>query len=195
MTVIILLGRSGSGKGTQAKRLVTELGFEYIGSGELLRSFYEGQSFSAKKTRKVMNKGGFVPTPLIFWLWMERLETIKQEGRAKGIIFDGSPRKVLEAQLLYQALEWYEWEKNTHILLIDISRKEAFARLTKRRICISCGKLVPWVGEYKRIKTCDGCGGELKARTDDTPEAIKGRLNEFEKETLPEIEYYKKSGR
>lgn len=195
MKIIILLGRQGSGKGTQAKLFIQEFEFAYLGSGDLLRSFYDGSSFSAKKTKQVLNAGGYVPTPVIFRLWMDKLESIKEKSDLKGILFDGSPRKLLEAHLLDQAFGWYEWEEYVKVILIDISREEAMERLTKRRICVKCGKIFPWVGEFKRFTACDACGGELTSRPDDTPEGIKSRLDLFESETMPVIEYYKQSGR
>lgn len=196
MKIVILLGRQGSGKGTQAKLLAKEFGLEYVGSGDLLRGFYEGTTFSARKAKEVMERGDYVPTPLIFRLWMDRLEFLKNRGgNLAGIVLDGSPRKMLEAKLLDQALEWYEWEGAVEVLLIDISREAAIDRLTKRRICEKCGKVIPWVGTYKDLKSCDACGGALVTRADDTPEAINSRLDLFESETVPVIEYYReKSG-
>lgn len=195
MKVIILLGRQGSGKGTQAKLLAKEYKFNYIGSGDILRSFYEGLSFSAKKTKQVLNEGDYMPTAVIFKLWMDKFEALKEKGEPNGIVLDGSPRKLLEAQLIGQALKWYEWDKEIQVVLIDISREEGFSRLTKRRICAVCGKLITWVDSAKNIIVCDGCGGELITRPDDTADAIKNRLDLFEKETVPVIEYYKKQGK
>ncbi len=196
MKIIILLGRQGSGKGTQAKLLANEFGLEYIGSGDLLRGFFEGTTFSAKKTKEVMKRGDYVPTPLIFRLWMDKLEFLKNRGGTlAGIVLDGSPRKMLEAKLLDQALTWYEWEKEIQVILIEISRETAFDRLTKRRICEKCGKIIPWVGTFKDLKSCDACGGKLITRADDTPEGINSRLDLFESETVPVIEYYKKAGK
>lgn len=194
MKVIILLGRQGSGKGTQAKLLAKEYKFNYIGSGDILRSFYEGLSFSAKKTKQVLNQGDYMPTAVIFKLWMDKFEALKEKGEPNGIVLDGSPRKLLEAQLIGQALKWYEWDKEIQVVLIDISREEGFSRLTKRRICAVCCKLIPWVDSAKNIIVCDGCGGELVTRPDDTADAIKNRLDLFEKETAPVIEYYKADG-
>lgn len=196
MKIIILLGRQGCGKGTQAKLLANDFGLEYIGAGDLLRSFFEGTTFSAKKTKEVLEKGNYAPTPLIFRLWMDKLEFFKNRaGTLEGIIFDGSPRKMLEAKLLDQALAWYEWDEGVRILLIEISRDAAFERLIKRRVCEKCGKVIPWVGMYKDLKACDACGGKLITRGDDTPGGINRRLDLFESETVPVIEYYKKTGK
>lgn len=195
MNTIILLGRQGCGKGTQAKMLVKEFGYNYIGSGDILRAFFNGSGFSAAKTKTVVNKGGYVPTPIIFRLWMDKLESLKDLGKEQGIIFDGSPRKMLEALLLDQTLEWYEWDNQLKVILIDISREEAENRLMKRRICQNCGKAIPWVGDYKEMTKCDQCGGPLVTRADDTPEGIKSRLDLFETETLPVINHYKEANK
>ncbi len=193
--IFIFLGRAGSGKGTQAELLVKKLGLIYIGSGELLRERAKIQDFTGQKTDTALKRGELA-TSLIVALWINRLEEIKQQqdDKFKGIIFDGSPRKIIEAQLLDEALKWYEWDKNIKVLLIDISRQEAFNRLTKRRICQQCGQLIPFVGRYKELENCDKCGGELEVRADDTPEAINVRLNLYEQEVVPAIEFYKQKG-
>jgi len=193
MQVIILLGRQGCGKGTQAKFLTKDFGFSYIGSGELLRNFYEGEHFSARKVKEVLNKGRYLPSAFIFFIWMEVLEKLKQRQSLKGILFDGSPRMLLEAQLLDQALEWYEWPRPS-VILIEISREEAFNRLTKRRMCEKCARVIPLNEETEALTNCQTCGGKLIVRPDDTPDAINSRLDLFEEETLPVIEYYKAKG-
>jgi len=194
--VYTLLGRAGCGKGTQAKLLVEKFGLIYIGSGELLRQRVKQNDFTGQKTDLTMKAGDLAPTCLIFMLWINRLEEIKKAADAnfKGLIFDGSPRKLIEAQLLEESLAWYGWDRNFKALLIDISRLEAFDRLTKRRQCAKCGQLIPYVGVYKNLDVCDKCGGELVIRQDDTPEAINQRLDLFDQEVLPVIEFYEKKG-
>lgn len=194
--IFIFLGRAGSGKGTQAELLGKKLGLIYIGSGELLRERAKTKDFSGKKTEAILQKGDLLPSSFIFSLCANRLEEIKkqQENNFSGIIFDGSPREIDEALFLEEALKWYEWDKDTKVLLIDISRQEALGRLTKRRICSQCGRVIPFVGEYKELEKCDKCGGELIERADDTPEAINQRLDLFEKEVVPVINYFKEKG-
>ncbi len=92
-------------------------------------------------------------------------------------------------------MRWYEWEKNTKFVLVDISEKVAFARLSKRRQCKKCGELIPWFGEFKKLKRCHRCGGELILRPDDKASAIRKRLEEFQEHIVPVINYYKKQGR
>ncbi|MBU2220078.1 nucleoside monophosphate kinase, partial [Patescibacteria group bacterium] len=137
-----------------------------------------------------------VPTFLLFILWINRLEEIKKQkdDDFEGIIFDGSPRKLIEMHLLEEALSWYEWDKNFKAILVDISREEAFNRLTKRRQCAKCGHSIPYMDEYKNLTSCDKCGGELFVRQDDKPEAINQRLGLFEQEVRPVVEFYEKKG-
>ena len=192
--IILLLGPPGSGKGTQAKLIVEKFGLEYFGSGEALRQRQKVGDFTGKKLVEVMARGEWVPESVIIKIWMEKLEEFKFKRKFKGLIYDGGPRKILEAELFDIALTWYGWKKNIKVIFINISRKEAFNRLTKRRQCKRCGRLIPWIGEFKKLQKCDKCGGELVLRTDDKLEAIKKRLEEFKKHTIPVINYYKKQG-
>jgi len=192
--ILILLGRSGSGKGTQAKLLQKQFGLEYVGSGDLLRNRKKTDDFTGRKISEVIDRGVFVCTAIIFKLWIDKWEELKANNEFSGFIIDGSPRKVIEAELIDQALEWYEWDKYLKVILVDLSREEAFTRLSKRRICKNCGNFVPYIGEFKNLKKCDKCGGEFITREDDTPEGINKRQDEFEEKTLPVIEYYERSG-
>jgi len=195
LKIIIFLGKPGSGKGTQAELLGEKLGLDYVGSGELLRSRKTIKDFTGKKVASVIDKGGLLPTPVIFKLWLDRFEELKKIKSLKGFIMDGSPRKILEAYLLNDALRWYEWEKFVKVMLIDISNKEVVWRLTKRRICKKCGEIIPFVGEFRKVKRCPKCNGELVKRVDDTVGGVKNRLGWFKTDVQPVINYYKKTGK
>ena len=192
--IIILMGRSGCGKGTQAKLLIKEFGFNYLGSGVLLRERTKKDDFTGKKLKKVMKQGILVPTPVMFKFWAGRIAEMRKKINKKGLIIDGSPRSLLEARLMDSAFEWYEWQ-GVKVILLDISGPVAFDRLTKRRICQKCGRLIPWIGEFKKLKKCDKCGGQLKTRLDDKPEAIKARLDFYKKDVQPAVDYYEKQGK
>ena len=192
--IIIIIGRSGCGKGTQAKLLIKEFGFNYLSSGDLLRKKSQENNFSGIKLKQVMNKGGLVPTSIMFRAWAEKVEEMKDEIDKKGVIIDGSPRSLIETELMDGVFEWYQWN-DIKIILLDISEEEAFGRLTKRRICKDCGRLIPWVGDFKNIEKCDKCGGELISRDDDNLEAIKARLDFYKKDVEPAVSFYKEQNR
>lgn len=189
---MIIYGRPGSGKGTQAVLLAKKFGLEHFSSGEALRQRLKVNNFTGKKLKEVLNQGKWVPECTIIKIWLDKLEEFKKKKNFKGWIYDGGPRLTLETELLDKALEWYEWHKNIKVLLIDISEKTAFNRLTKRRQCKKCKELIPWVGKFKELKKCHKCGGELVYRFDDKPRAIKERLAQFRKYTVPQINYFKK---
>lgn len=194
--VIILLGPQGSGKGTQAEFLKKKFKLEYVGSGDLVRKRQKGKDFTGKKLLEVSaKKGKIIPTFLMSKLWADKFEELKQKPKLNGFILDGSPRKLIEATLVDEALDWYEWQKNVKIILVNISEKESIWRLTKRRICKDCGKIIPYVGEFRKLEKCDKCGGKFFTRTDDAIGGVKERLRWFKTDVVPVINGYKKQGR
>ena len=184
---LIMLGRSGSGKGTQAKLLVDEFNLEYLGTGDLLRAFTERGNPAAIKLKEVLMSGKLVPSWLAFFVWMEKLAYTNIH---KGLFFDGSPRKIEEALILDDVLEWFG-RANMKVILVDISREEAYHRLINRRVCSQCGK-----GAYAQDAgaKCKYCHGELTTRMEDSPDAINVRLDWFDEQVVPVIEHYEKKG-
>ena len=173
------MGPQGSGKGTQAKLIAKKFGFEYVGSGDSLRVVQKTGSFTGKKLTQVMNTGALVPNFALINVLGDVLERLKESGKVKGVVLDGWNRMIIESIMVDEALEWYEWDKNVKVILINISRKESYNRLTKRRQCKKCGQLIPWIGEFKNLRKCNKCGGELITRPDDTLASIKKRLEEY----------------
>lgn len=193
--IIIFLGKPGAGKGTQVDILEEKLKLEHVGSGDLLRARKKKNDFTGKKTAKVVDNGDLILTPVVFSLWFKKFEELKAKGLKNGFVLDGSPRKILEAYLLDEALKWYEWEKNVKVLFLDISSKEAIRRLTKRKICENCKEIIPYMGAFKMAKVCPECGGPLVRREDDDEEGVRNRLKWFNTDVLPVVNHYKKIGK
>lgn len=189
MLTIILIGPQGCGKGTQAQTILYNHRLTYIEAGAMIR---ERSLLHDKKSEILYHlssqKGILLPDGIIMDMVVDEIEEKKSEN---GYLFDGFPRSAVQ----YQALKEYLNEKKIKFdigLYIHISDEEAIKRLEGRRICTLCKKGYSIFLEPKRT-TCD-CGGELKKRVDDEPEAIKRRLEEFHNHTSPILELMKKDG-
>lgn len=190
----VFIGRSGSGKGTQAKLLMKKFGnLRYISTGALFRDLAKAGTATSEKIGKILKEGGLPFDDLATMLWMHEISFKVKEN--EGFIMDGAPRRLVEAQNLDRFLDFLDRKESAFHILIDISRNEAFDRLTKRRICKDCERLIPWVGEFKELEVCDKCGGELIMRADDKPEAIKSRLDYYDDIVSKAVDYYEGQGR
>ncbi|MBI3671270.1 nucleoside monophosphate kinase [Candidatus Azambacteria bacterium] len=186
---IILLGISGSGKGTQGGILRERYNLEYIGTGDLLRQFSKEDNAVARRMKQELAEGKLVPTWLPFYLWMNKLAHVSEK---KGVLFDGSPRKIMEAELLEDVLDWYG-RSNIKAILIDVSPEESFRRLINRRTCEKCGKSA-YISQEKTEAICEYCGGVMRIRPEDNPEAIKTRIKWFHDEVSQVIDFFEKKG-
>jgi len=193
--ILSLLGKAGSGKGTQVNLLKEKLDLDFLGTGELLRTRKKIDDFSGKKIASVVDSGGIVPSPVVFKLWMDKFEEFKNRGDFKGVILDGSPRKLKEAWLMDDALGWFEWDKRVKIMLIDISDQEAIERTISRKTCPKCGNIIMYSKETADMENCPQCGEKLMVRPDDTIEGVKNRLKWFEEEVGETIRHYESTGR
>ena len=192
--IIILFGRSGCGKGTQAKLLQEEFGFDYLGTGDLVRAKAKENDETGKQVKAIIAKGDRVPTEIVFGLWGKVARKMAQQPNLKGLIIDGSPRSTPEAVIMDNLFKELNWQ-DVKVFLLDISEKEAFNRLTKRKICQDCGQLIPYVGKYKNLEKCDKCNGKLVVRQDDNSKAVQARLDYFNKDVQPAVDYYQKQNR
>jgi len=193
--VLILLGKSGAGKGTQLNLLRERLSLDFIGTGDLLRKRKKIEDFTGKKIAEVIDNGGIIATPVVFKLWMDLFEDIKNRGNINGLIIDGSPRKIKEAWLMDEALDWFEWDKRVKIILIDVSEEEAIARITRRKTCPQCGHIMMFSKDAPDVDDCPKCGSKLMKRPEDTVEGTKKRLKWFEDEVGQTINHYDSMGK
>lgn len=182
---IVLLGAPGAGKGSQAQRLVAEFGVAHISTGDLLRAAVKAETELGVAAKKYMDAGELVPDSLVIDLVKERLAA---DDAQKGFILDGFPRNTTQAVTLDTELSAMGRELDC-ALLIDVPAEVIIERLSSRRTCRDCGHTA---GADTTV--CPTCGGEMYQRDDDKPETIKNRLDVYEKNTSPLVEYYRGQG-
>jgi len=183
---IVFLGAPGAGKGTQAARVAEDLKLAHIATGDMFR---EAQKQQAKA---YMEKGMLVPDEITIKMVLERISAPDCDS---GVIFDGFPRNLAQAEALDAAL--VDYGKNIdNVVYIKVSEEELLERLTGRWICRQCQ--TPYHVKNtppREWGKCDKCGGELYQRADDKEETIKERLRVFFAQTTPLIDYYNKAGK
>ena len=179
---IVLLGAPGAGKGTQAQKLVAEFGIAHISTGDLLRAAIKEGSKLGMKAKGYMDEGKLVPDDLVIDLVKERLEA---DDAQKGFILDGFPRNTAQAVTLDSELSAMGRTLDA-ALLVSVEPSVIVERLSSRRTCRACGYTAP-----AGVDTCPRCGGEMYQRDDDKPETIQHRLDVYQSQTAPLVEYYR----
>jgi len=189
MVNYIILGPPGSGKGTQAKKLAEKLGLFYFGTGDLMRKEAEKGTPLGKEFQAVWDKGQgeLVSEELTDGFFEEKI----RENLEKSIVFDGFPRTLSQVRNLEKI--YGKLSTKFKVLNIEVSSGDLIQRMQTRRVCSKCGKIFFRPLE-SGIRQCDVCGGELTQRQEDTPETIKKRIEVYNKETQPVIDYYKEKG-
>jgi adenylate kinase len=179
----IIFGAPGSGKGTYASRLQTKLGIDVIAMGDIFRELMKQDSELGRKVKVYVEKGLLVPDEIVIEVLKQRLNKIP---KGKGFILDGYPRTLKQAKTL-DAIT-----KIDAILLLDVSDWIIIERLSSRRICRNCGTVYNVRFLKPKVEgICDKCGGPLYQRSDDNPEVIKKRLQVYQEQTSPLLEYFK----
>jgi adenylate kinase len=188
---LVLLGPPGSGKGTQAKRLAEKYRLPHVSTGDILRVGFGEGGYLDRETREAVRSGGLVPDKVAVEIIKKRLG---EEDCRKGFILDGFPRTLPQAESLNGFLK----ESNRaidRVICLELSEEEAVKRLGGRRICPRCGATFHLVFSPPRILgLCNRCGARLSQREDDRELTIRERMNTYQKETYPLIEYYKNRG-
>jgi adenylate kinase len=188
---IVLLGAPGAGKGTQAKMLIEKYRIPQISTGDILRKAVADGTPLGKEAKAIMERGELVPDKIVLGLVEER---VKQDDCKKGFILDGFPRNTAQAEALDKLLNDLKMPL-TSALSVDVPKEDLMKRLTGRRTCKGCQQMYNiYYTPPKKEGVCDKCGGELFQRADDKEETIKKRLDVYDAQTAPLIDYYGKKG-
>jgi adenylate kinase len=186
--IIVLFGKPGAGKGTQAPRLAEALGIPTLATGDVLRAARRAGTALGKEAQAYMDKGALVPDSVILGIIGEELS---QPLYAKGVILDGAVRTVPQAEGLGAMLKKLGRQVDA-VLSLDVhDNEEIVRRLSDRTVCEKCQ--TPYTGR-RPGEVCEKCGGTLVRRKDDEPEAIRNRLRVYEDQTAPVLAWYEQNG-
>lgn len=183
MKNIILLGAPGAGKGSQATKIATEYNIPHISTGDILRKNIKEQTELGKMAKSYIDQGQLVPDDVVVAIVEDRL---KQDDAKNGYLLDGFPRTIAQADALKK------FTTVNYVLNLQVPFELIKDRITGRRMC-TCGESYH-VSTLNGSNKCKVCGKELYVRDDDKPETVENRLNVYNEQTKPLIEYYKKDG-
>jgi adenylate kinase len=185
---LIFLGPPGAGKGTQARELAREWGVPQIATGEMLREAVAARTPLGREAQRIMETGALVPDDVMIGLIAERL---RQPDAVNGFILDGFPRTIAQAEALDRLLKDLE-QRLDAVVYFQVAEPELIRRLTGRRLCRQCQTAFHVVSAPpKREGVCDRCGGELYQRDDDSEATVRNRLQVYERQTAPLLDYYR----
>lgn len=188
---IVLFGAPGSGKGTQAEKIVNEFKYVHVATGDLFRANLKNNTELGKLAKGYMDKGALVPDDVTAAMLKDRLQ---RGDEAPGYVLDGFPRTLPQATMLENILQELGIKLAT-VLFIKLDDDIIVQRLAERLICRKCQSPYNLSGRPPKVAgVCDACGGELYQRDDDKPATVKARLATFHSQTSPLIEYYRKAG-
>lgn len=188
---LLIMGPPGAGKGTQAEVLVKELNIPHISTGDMFRAAISEGTAMGKKAREYMDQGQLVPDEVVVGMVKERLG---KPDTATGFLLDGFPRNLPQARALAETLESLGIRLDA-VINIAVPRERLMARLTGRRVCRNCGASYHILFNPPKTEgICNSCGGELYQRSDDNEVSVGNRLDVYEAQTRPLIEYYQAEG-
>jgi adenylate kinase len=189
---IVLLGAPGSGKGTQAKKLMADKNIPQVSTGDMLREAVANGTRFGVQAKAVMDAGDLVPDEVVLGIISERLS---QPDAQEGFILDGFPRTTQQALDLAELLDELGTPLDTAVLM-DVDFDILIKRLTGRRTCSLTGKLLNvYFSSQGELDECTNAGGELVQRKDDIEETISNRLDVYRKNTEPLIDFYRSRGK
>ena len=184
-TRLVILGKQGAGKGTQAVRLHNHYAVPHVSTGDIFRAAVRSGSEFGRRARKFMDAGELVPDDVGIGVVRERLT--QEDARLRGFVLDGFPRTVHQAEALDEMLPPPGVEL---VVDLEVPTEVVLRRLASRRVCVECGTNYSIERPPTDPEVCDVCGGQVVQREDDTEGAIRRRLELYEEQTAPLIAWY-----
>ena len=192
--IIIMLGAPGTGKGTVASILSEKLNIPQVSTGDIFRKNIAEQTELGKLADSYISKGNLVPDDVTIKIVEDRL---KQDDVKEGIILDGFPRTVKQAEVLDEILA-EKGKKVDKVINLTTPEEEIIERIVNRRVCSNqeCKAIYNIVLNPPKVEgICDKCGSELITRKDDNEETVRARLKNYFEQTAPLVDYYEKEGK
>ena len=186
---LVLLGKQGAGKGTQAVRLAEHYEIFRLSTGDMFRDAAAAGTELGREAKGYMDRGFLVPDDIVIGLVQEQLHL--DDRARRGFVLDGFPRTRHQAEELGRMLDCCPLDL---AIDLDVPTEVVLQRIAGRRVCASCGANYHLDNPPEHNWTCDVCGGEVVQREDDTPDAVMQRLELYEMKTLPVIQYYRRAG-
>jgi adenylate kinase len=185
---LVILGKQGAGKGTQCHRLAARYAIPHVSTGDILRAAIQANTALGRSVSSILDSGALVSDDLVIKLIEDRF---KEPDAQNGALLDGFPRTLAQAE----ALEDLLGEDGIKLCIdLDVPTELATARLSTRRVCQECGSIYNETDIEAISGTCSKCGGDVIQRADDYPDAIRKRLETYERDTQPLLEFYKVRG-
>jgi adenylate kinase len=189
---IMLLGAPGAGKGTQAARIVEDFGLLHLSTGDILRKAVADQTPLGVEAKRHMDAGSLVPDDVVIGLVKDRIN--EPDARDRGVLFDGFPRTIPQADALGEALDSLSMALDA-VVAVEVDPEAIVARITSRRQCRGCGRVYNIVTDAPAsADVCDDCGGEVYQRDDDTEATVRKRLEAYAEQTSRLVPYYQERG-
>lgn len=190
--ILILLGPPGAGKGSQATKIINEFGVTHISTGDIFRKNIKEETELGLKVKEIIASGSLVSDELTNELVFDRLAN---ENSESGFMLDGYPRNINQAKALDEWLSKNNKEL-TKVIYIDADIEVLISRISGRRVCKNCGATYHVTNLPPKVEgVCDVCGSQLVQRPDDNEETARQRIEIYEEQTSPLINYYEKVGK